>query len=402
VITLFDQDDSRRTNMLAAPERGSEYVYLNTSARPVIRETREMFESWFSRYPKEDGKKLNNFLTSFKSSSNKTHLGAFFELLLHELLLRLGCSILAVEPDIAGATTHPDFKVASSEGEEFYIEATIATGMSPEDESAQDRENTVYDIINQMDSPNFFLSAQVKGHPNTSPPAAKIRGFLKEELSKLDPDEVTDVMNSGGGANLPTWLFEHDGWSIEFSPMPKSPDARGKDQIRTIGIRFHTFKSQPEVAIRDAVIRKAKHYGKLDLPFVIAVYCTVEGQSIGDVYEALMGSVGMIIDHDSREPSVRGGRILNGAWIINSGPVYTRNSAVLAILGGWHGQIARQSCLFYNPYAANPLRATLSPLPRCVPENRNMEYKAGKPVNEILGWVETSPSKLRQDDGGNE
>jgi hypothetical protein len=54
---------------------------------------------------------------------------AFFELFLHELLLRLGCNV-EVHPDPGtGSSRRPDFLVTDPDGQQFFLEAVLATDL---------------------------------------------------------------------------------------------------------------------------------------------------------------------------------------------------------------------------------------------------------------------------------
>ena len=81
---------------------GADYVvshfdYLNSSARAEAAKVRAVVERMFDRYPAQMQEGLRRRL---RSVDNNTHLGAFFELTLHDLLLRSGSRVLAVEPDL--------------------------------------------------------------------------------------------------------------------------------------------------------------------------------------------------------------------------------------------------------------------------------------------------------------
>src|SRR5437763_17029984 len=77
------------------------FSFLNRSAWPAFEAVRNLLESFFRRYPPSESAELKSkFETQFES--------AFFELYLHELLLRLGCEV-AVHPTLNGIGAKPDF-----------------------------------------------------------------------------------------------------------------------------------------------------------------------------------------------------------------------------------------------------------------------------------------------------
>ena len=162
-ITLFD-DKSRADRR---PSRRNEPIfdYLNDSARRPVASIREILEAWFRHYQDSAKRDLRG---RFRSEIASDHLGALFELYLHELLCSMGFEV-RVHPDLPGARqTHPDF-LASIDGRPcFYLEATLA-GPSRENLGEQARINQVYDTLNDMHSPNFFLAIRT---PRSSSGAA--------------------------------------------------------------------------------------------------------------------------------------------------------------------------------------------------------------------------------------
>jgi hypothetical protein len=73
----------------------SQFDYLNESSRAEAEKVRTVVDEFYSRCPSEHRTALRNRL---RSIDDIAHHGAFFELALHELLIRAGCSIIAVEP----------------------------------------------------------------------------------------------------------------------------------------------------------------------------------------------------------------------------------------------------------------------------------------------------------------
>jgi hypothetical protein len=110
------------------------FGYLNSSARVEAARVRAVVELMFDRYPAQTQKALRRRL---RSADNNTHLGAFLELALHDLLLRSGCRMLAVEPDLEDTLRSPDFLAETPQGQRFYLEATLSTGRSRSEEGAE-------------------------------------------------------------------------------------------------------------------------------------------------------------------------------------------------------------------------------------------------------------------------
>lgn len=383
---LFDEIERRDEG----PARHAEpqFAYLNRSARAMFSRTRQVLETWFSRYPVSEQADLR---ARFRSKNDPQHLSAFFELFLHQLVLRLGCSV-TIHPSPGESTTRrPDFLAESPSGSRFYIEAVVVTGESEKDAAATARMNAVYDALDRLDSPNFFIGMELRGGPKTPPRAGAMRSFLRERLAPLDPDQITQLVQSAGFHALPRWRFEHMGWEIDFFPIPKSPRARGKPGVRPIGMRMgEALWSDPSAAIRNAIVGKAGQYGDLDLPYAIAVNALEAGVDRIDIMEALFGREKFTVKLTPSGPSEpEMTRELDGVWTSPSGPRYTRVSAVL--LAGpvlpWNVPRAR-ICLYHNPWARRPYTSELTRLPRAIAQptrDHHMQWQDGESLATIFG-----------------
>lgn len=382
-MKLFDEVNRDYTGVALYAE--PEFIYLNRSARPEANTIRKFLEDWFSHYP---GEACADIRGRFRSTNDFQHRSAFFELLIHGLLLRLGC-FPYIHPCLGHITSrHPDFLVESPHADRFYIEAVLATDVSIDDYAARARMNVVYDALNRLVSPNFFIGMDITGAPQTSPLAGPIRSFLSRHLSQLDPDEMMRLLKSGGLDALPHWRYEHEGWEIDFYPIPKSPDARGKPGARPIGVMFygpHFIDSR--TAIRDTICNKAGRYGDLDLAYVVAVNALGESVDLTDIMEALFGKEKYIINLSQSEPGEpEMTRALDGVWTSTSGPRYRRLSAVLVTVGLSPWNVPRASIrLYHNPWAKLPYASELKRLPQAVPLSGQMKLKDGESLADIFG-----------------
>ncbi len=359
-----------------------DFVYLNRSARRDVANVRAVLEEWFSGYPDKAKPGLRG---NFRSANLRA---AFFELFLHELLLRLRCRV-EIHPRGAAKTARPDFRVVSPCGEPFYMEAVLATDVSKEEAAVHARLNALYDALDRMDSPNFFIRIDLRGEPKTPLPAGKIRSFLTKQLASLNPDEIAVVFESGGFSALPHWRYEHDGCVLKFFPIPKSQKARGKQGVRPIGMQMGQPQwLQPRDAIRDAVVSKGRRYGDLDLPYVVAVNALGTHVDRIDIMEALFGKEQFtyrITPSGPSEPDPS--RVPDGAWTRRSGPRYTRVSATLVAIQLLPWSVPRTSvCLYHNPWAKRPYQGELCRLSQAVPdrEKGHMEWRDGATLSTIF------------------
>lgn len=77
------------------------------------------------------------------------------------------------------------------------MEAVLASDESEAEAAANARMDAVYDALNRLESPNFFIGMELRGAPETPPPARQIRAFLEEHLVPLNPDELAQTFREG-------------------------------------------------------------------------------------------------------------------------------------------------------------------------------------------------------------
>ena len=362
------------------------YEYINRSARPSMERIRILLEDWFSNYPADA---QNEIRARFRTSDDIQHRSAFFEIYLHALLSKLGFHI-QIHPEIPGQPTHPEFLVLKAEKPCFFLEATLASGPI-EERAADKRENVVYETIDKMSSPNFFIAVKVNGSPDSPPPGRKWRSFLEEWLSKLDPDAVGEKLVAAGLEYLPNVARNHDGWDVTFQAIPKSLEARGKQGIRPIGAQIFGFQELNENEwIRRAIKEKATKYGNLNLPYIIAInVLSIFSNDNHIVMDALFGKEGVTFyrrpnggpDHEfTRDP--------NGAFRGHQGPQNTRVSGIIVCNDLSWGNIASiNPVLWHNPWAAFPFNQDLWTHPQYVPntDKSRIELKQGGKVADLFG-----------------
>lgn len=369
----------------------SDFDYLNRSARKYCERMRSLLEEWLGHYPIDEREEL---IKRFRSSDDINFKSAFFELYLHELLLRLGFKI-EIHPQIAGESTHPEFLASLDTKSKFYLEATLSVGHI-EEVAAEKRENIVYDTLDKMDSPNFFIGVKIEGLPKTPPPGAKWRLFLAKELSKLDPDELATRLKEGGLESMPKWTMNHDGWNITFQPIPKSPQARGKKGIRPLGLRFFGFSlSKDHIYIRNAIRDKSTKYGTLNLPYIVAVNILSIFSNDISIKDALFGEeVITAFQKGDGTFNYKPGRKHNGAWWGPRGPQNTRVSGVMTFAYLAQRNIPQVNpILWHNPWAKQPLNPDIWPLPQRIINKQKgiLELKEGKRVAEVFNLPENWP-----------
>jgi len=357
-------DDIKREYQGLALYAEPQFMYLNRSARPQTVKIRDTLETWFSRYP--EGQTKKDVMGRFRSGDDSQYRSAFFELLLHKLLFQLNCKVES-HPHIEGTTNTPDFLVNPATGSPFYLETAVVSDESDEEAAARARMNTIYDALDRLDSPDFFVGMEISGLPSSPPPARQIRAFLKRNLASVNPDEITSRYIAKGSDAIPRWVFREQDWTVEFYPIPKKPEARGKQGVRPLG----AFMSKPRCidsasAIRKTLLEKAGRYGELSLPYVIAVNALMRFPADSDdVWDALF-------------------RKEDGLWMSPSGPRYKRVSCVvIARVDIWNIPNA-SLCLYHNPWARFIYNSPLTNMPQTTVQNHKMKRFSGKLLGELL------------------
>jgi hypothetical protein len=368
-------DETVRQNMAPAAYSEGEFTYLDQSGRPEGAVVRHVLEDWFSHYPEEH---KEEFRKRFRSGSDENFHACVFELYVYELLRACRYSV-EVHPEVQnGGNKRPDFLAHQNGDDVLYVECTIASDGSDEERAAETRKRVVYDTLDRMESPDFFLDLQLRGAPTSPPPGAKLRRRLSSWLTSLSFDEVMQLYQRGGLARLPTYVFEHNGWRIIVRPIPKSGALRGQPGVRPIGTKTTASSSASRRdAVQSSVIEKASRYGRLNAPYIIAVNCKGMFARERDYLEALYG--------DERDH-------YNGVWLTTRGRRYARVSGVLGTLKLDSWQLARRDiCLYHNPHAELQYVGALIRLRQCNIRSGHLEFTDGVLPRDLLHLPEQWP-----------
>lgn len=385
-LTLFD--DFERTETRSAYNNESHFEYSNLSARPAFFAIRQMLEEWFARYPdyKSGGRK--DLRNRFRDRNRQNHVGAFFELFLHEYLIRLGYTVIP-HPEIPGVSTHPEFLVRREGQDCFYLEATVP---EPRQINHKDstRLNQLHDALQKVQSPDYFLDVTHSGYPKAVVSVKPLIRKIEAWLRSLDYSEIQRVWRERGFFGPPEFHDNIAGMYLSIRPVPKSEKSRGKGGIRPVGF-FGPAEAQAVdtvSAIREGVRAKRKIYGQLNLPYVIAVNILEQFVHIHSTVDALFGREAVRhIGYTDGTDKTEYVRNPDGIWISERGPINEGISAVLVFLQMWVWNMSTiQSALIYNPFASKPLIDEL-PFRRIVGDRASgkfSEIAEKKSIAEVL------------------
>lgn len=342
---------------------------------------RRELEGWFTLYPTSHSADLR---ARFRSPDPRQHLAAWWELYLFRLFQQLGFDV-EVHPHIAGAPTHPDFRLVR-DGDALYVEAlTVFSGIVEEGRHGA-REAWVLDLVNEAKNPNFFVGIDFERVGTTTPARREVVRPIEEWLATLDPDAVS-------ADALPELRLRFRDWDLTLDAFPVKPDARGKDDHRVLGRGPLSAGWVNDVErLQVGFARKFRRYGDLPDPLVVAVLGTSSFLELRDVEQSLFG-------REAFEYEMGGGtgsrliRQRNGVWMGPTGPRATSVTAVLSASGVQPWTVARElPNLWLNPWAKRPLSVSL-PFASATANNRGLVeyYERSTSAAEVFGLAPDWP-----------
>ena len=383
--SLFYEQSSDEV-IIRNPPR-SDYDFLTSTTDSKYVGIREMIDDWYSRYPT---KEKNDIRGRFRSPDATSHQGAFFELLLHELHLKLGADITTHQETESDKATVPDFYVVDSNSSISYVEATVVTGKSKERQADEARFNDLLRGLNKLiDSPKYWLSLESRGFPKSPSSAKPIAIQLNEKIASLNYNQITTIIKEREFTKLPKWSFNVEGCVLIFEPFPKGDNAKTKSFMGPIGI--HTGEVEfvdNRSPIRNAITRKANHYGRLAKPFIVALNCLEPVDDI-DIMDALFGQeqfrIPIGLKREITSDDISFSRKPDGAWVNPIGPQYSRISGVLIAvnLRPWSIRDAN-ICLYHNPWADLEYSSVLVNLDQSSLAVDRMQKIKGDCISDIL------------------
>ncbi|MFF2389138.1 hypothetical protein [Agromyces sp. NPDC058104] len=281
-------------------------MFLNRVAGDYWDQVRELVEDWAARVPSVARRDV---VARLRSPHDRQFSAAFWELYLHETFLRAGFEVES-HPSVSGPRP-PDFRVTRGK-ERFYVEATCVFGTAT-GSGATARRQALYEAVDRIHSPNFFLSIDVESIGEAAPRTRRLRADLERWLSSLDPDNIELVL--GRDPRGQRFVWEEQGWRVWFRPIPVRIEARGATDHRVLGV-FGPGEAQwldDASELRRTIRSKGKAYGVLDAPLVIAVMVGTPFHDEVDTISALYGTWKVQFDINSPDDarSVRG---RDGYW----------------------------------------------------------------------------------------
>jgi hypothetical protein len=271
-------EDKVRVDLEYAKHQHNTYKFYDNSAIEEFAAVRNRLNDWFSRYPDRGKKQLKrDFQSNFDS--------AFFELFIHEVFLQQGFSLIP-HPIVPNSTKNPDF-LAKKGGLEIYLEAKVATDESNDERALKAKQNVIYDTINQIKCPNYWISVkEINLLSNKQAKLSKIKQSLEEDIDKYETLKTVKKEDTYFQRREKDITSMDENIKISISLWPCTIK-----KSRPIGSYLGgSFMGGCAEAIRSAIKAKGSKYGKLDRPYIVCVNSISDkGTNTEDVYDALFG-----------------------------------------------------------------------------------------------------------------
>src|SRR5205807_749739 len=143
----------------------------------------------------------------------------------------------------------------------------------PGDTAGDRRLAELYDTLDRMNSPDYFLEIEYRGSPTENIRGRMVRERLERWLRELNFEEILRLHHEQRYRELPTFSWPEKGVLFTFTPVPKGPNTRGRPGVRPVGIvtpeGMRLLRTHDD--IRAAIDGKGTKYGALELPLIVAV-----------------------------------------------------------------------------------------------------------------------------------
>jgi hypothetical protein len=376
-------DEIERNDKRSRYFNESPFAYYNISARSGIAAIRELIERWYEEFPDAGKTDIRGRLRSGRQTDFRS---AFFELYLCQLCRCSGFSV-AIYPGMEhhSRESHPDFLLSHNGEPALYVEGTLA--QEPQNTTATKRRQAeLEDAINRLNCPNFWLLLDTSGTATENIPVAKARKKLQLWVEGLNPEQVAKDRKIKSAA-LPVFTDSFGGLTITITAYPKSPDRRGNTGDRPLGavVPDELLECDAHDDIRQAVLRKAKCYGELKLPYIVAINVMNDLLDFDDILDGLFGQPTM---EALLGPQRRVVRAANGAWRGKTGPRNAVVSGVMIANNVHPTTIGTETpLLVHNPWAQMPLPIDAFGLPQKSfdPVTGKIISHSGSSARDILG-----------------
>lgn len=286
--TVFDSF-VHTTNVDHENRNKSEFDILNNAHYAEAEATRTIINHLFGSYPVSE---KNEIRARLRSGDDEAFRSALFEMIIyHAITAEMGMNAEPHPKLPNGATERPDFLVTTSDGEKFYLEATMAQDRV---ESSKSGEKIVESMIQAVDAvPNndFVLQLRFTGSPTNNPKLSSLKRFVATQLAKLSYDKLRIRFELGDQLDDESFTWKFEGGSVRMVPRPVLPEYRNSTQCRVATTSgYGGGWRDGMMPIYRKLDSKRKHYDVLDHPLVVALDCASILMRNDELITALFGS----------------------------------------------------------------------------------------------------------------
>lgn len=374
---LFD----KTKDVIKGPSNNNEnaFDYYHKSDRKDVSIVREILENWFSNYPDNEKKELKN---RFKKDMDS----AFFELFLFELFRCLNFKI-RIHPKLKNSNKRPDFLIQKNDFIS-YVEAKICYDKSEREMAFERRRNEFYDSLNKTRIKGFLLRIVELDFKTTKQPSTKkLISKIEKEVSLLDSELISSQMEKFGFEGCPFINYENKDFKISIQPLPLINSKRDKISKNPVGMfPFETFWGGGEESLRESIIKKAKRYGKFDIPYLICINALGKKTSGKiDIENVIWGSTQYTYSTNAENRNGKLTRAMDGIFFNSGKPRLTNVSGIL-ITKAFPSNIPNaRYWLFEHPFCENKLDfSNLNLVYSYVKENQIISQE-GNDFDKIFG-----------------
>jgi hypothetical protein len=239
----------------------------------------------------------------------------------------------------------------------------------------------LYDILDKIDSPNYFIGVSSRGLPDAPLKARLIRGKLQQWLESLDYNQCIVSWASGEG-KAAELSHSQAGVKFIFTAVPKHTYRPG---ARAIGLQLPEARWTNSCdAIRSRLLDKVGQYGEPEAPLVIAVNAFAISVDRDEVMDALFGRIAEAID--PKTGTAQRIRVPDGFWYGPAGIQNTRVSGIIWTSGLDAWNLADRVLEWVpNPWASRELSELGLPLTRLRWKGNGFIVEQGPTIGESVG-----------------
>jgi hypothetical protein len=325
------------------------YQYMNSSDKEHVKLIRSKWNEIYKNCTLSKNIK-DQLRINFQSCDDSKHISALFELFVYEFFKRIGYKVTSAPTFKSGK---PDFKIISTQGIEFCVEATcILSNILPDKQ--QYLIGQVTDTINKIESSRFRVIVKIRGKLYGELKKRKFLNEVKEWFETLNyQDVLSEQIINNCSSNKFTGKFQVSGANVFVTPIA----LKNFRSSRKFGlIRLYPVKGAQrvitDILVRKKLKKKIVQIKDVNLTTIVAINVMEEIVDEKDVLDALFGDVIPTNDIASNCNGFKRGT--DGAWIFNNKPRNKKIEGVLIFNCVDHDCIPSQKPkMIINPFIKN-------------------------------------------------